>query len=143
MGPAKHHHQYHDHVLVRLKGVFQHQNFKIMNLLGIHPGHLFFQTFAIGKDQIFTQQNTGCRANRIKGLADVQAQRGMAFRADHRTVGVRCRLEKAQADGDRENRGQEHGVGCHVRSREKERTADDIKRQPRENSDLIAGVFNH
>ena len=67
-----HHHQNHNHVLIRLKGVFQHQHFKVMDLLGIHPRHLFFQTIAFGKDQIFTQQNAGRRANRIESLTDIQ-----------------------------------------------------------------------
>ena len=68
-----HHNQYHNHVLVRLKGIFQHQHFKVVDLFRVHPSHLFFQTLAFREDQIFAQQNTGSCANGVKGLADVQA----------------------------------------------------------------------
>ena len=100
-----------------------------MDLLGIHPRHLFFQTIAFGKDQVFTQQNAGCRTNRVKGLADIQSQRGIGFWPNHRTVGIRCGFQETQTDRNREDCRKEHGVGCHVRCREKERTANNVQRQ--------------
>ena len=62
-----HHNQHHNHVLVRLKGIFQHQHFKVVDLLRVHPSHLFFQTLAFREDQIFTQQNTSGCTNGVKG----------------------------------------------------------------------------
>ena len=54
-----------------------------MDLFSVHARHLFFQAVAFGEDQIFTQQDARRRTYRIEGLADVEAQRGIGFGANH------------------------------------------------------------
>lgn len=40
-----HHYQNHNHVLIGFQSVFQHQHLEVVDLLGIHARHLFFQAF--------------------------------------------------------------------------------------------------
>ncbi len=38
-----HHYQNHNHVLIGFQSVFQHQHLEVVDLLGIHARHLFFE----------------------------------------------------------------------------------------------------
>lgn len=89
------------------------------------------------EDQVLAEQDAADSADRLERLADVEAQRRMFLRSEHRAVGIGRRLEETEADGDGKDRNKEHRVRRHVRSREEQAAAGNIEAEAREDGRLI------
>ena len=123
--------------------MLQHAEAERVRLFGVHSGQLALQAVALLKHQIFAQHDAHQRADRVEGLADVEAQRGAIAVANHRAIGIGGGFQKAQADGDSENGREEHGIGGHMRGGIEQHAAADIERQPHQDRQLIARSADH
>ena len=131
-----------NHDMIGFQRMLQHFHFISSCLHGIHAGQLCGHGFAFLEDEVFPQKNAGNGTNRLKGLADVQAQRSRFLRAKHCAIRIDRGFQKAQADSNGKDGHEEHRVRCHMRSGEEQAAAGNVEAQTAENRRLISSIAN-
>ena len=100
------------------------------------------ESISVFKDEELAHDGARQEPQRGEGLGDVEAKRRVLSIANERGIGVGGRLEEGKANGDREQRGKEHGVCRHRRRREEEHAARDVHREANEEAGLVRGASN-
>ena len=117
LGDGDYNQQYHQHKndeLIRLQGALQHRFRELALFIACKRAHLFVQRLAFCKNQIFAEKDTENRANRIEGLRNIQTQRRLVFRANHRRISIAGRFQERKSHGNGKQGDEKDGIGRHV-----------------------------